>query len=549
MWKRKYQIHMKKIIIAVLLILSLRTFGISKRDHPNIIVIFGDDIGFSDLGCYGSEISTPNLDRLAGKGMRFTQFYNGSKSEPTRNCLITGLYFGDDRALSFEGLFHKNGYKVIHSGKEHFDNWVPERCFAVNACDHAFTFWAATNFLVPPDSVFSQPLFLEGKQIHSRELEKITGKPFYMTDFITDLGLKWMDEAIQKEDPFLLVLPYNAAHWPLQALPEDIAKYRDVYRQGWDKLREARFEKMKKLGIVPANIKLSEPEDSPRGFRPGGDGYDDIRYLRTVYTPWEGLTKEQKDYFSLEMAVYAAMIDRMDQNIGRVIQMVRDRGIEDNTIIMYFSDNGACPWGPDNDLPAVVGSAGSYRGPSTSWANLDNTPFRLYKQNGHEGGSHNHFIVCWPGVIKPGEISDKPTHVVDIFPTLLDIAGISYPDKVKGEPTIPLNGSSLLPVFKGGNREDPEYIISGFTENKRMYLKGKWKLVRVPRSDWELYNLKDDPSEMNNLACKMPEKLQSMIIDYKDTKAKIDKSLKKDIRKVIYPFQKDPAFNGAAPAF
>jgi len=508
------------------------------REKPNIIVIFGDDIGYSDMGSYGSEISTPNIDYLAQKGIRFTQFYNGAKCEPTRNCLFTGLYRGDDRAMSFEGLLNENGYTVIHSGKEHFDNWVRERCVAANTSDHSFTFWAATNFLIPPDSVFSQPLFLEGQEIHPRELERINGKSFYMTDFITDLGLKWMDEALQKEDPFLLVLPYNAAHWPLQALPEDIAKYVDLYGIGWDKLRDERFEKMKRLGVIPQNAVLTIPEDSPNGFRPSGTEYDDIRYLRSVYTSWDLLTAEQQDYFSLEMAVYAAMIDRMDQNIGRIIQKVKDEGLEDNTIIMYFSDNGACPWGPDNEFPAIVGNADSYRGPSTSWANLSNTPYRLYKQNGHEGGSHNHFLVSWPAVIEPGQISDELTHVVDIFPTLLDVTGIPYPAEIEGEPTIPLNGKSLLPVFLGKDRKDPEYMISGYLETKRMYLKGDYKLVTVPQSDWELYNLKEDPTEINNLAGSQPELLNSMIESYKNTQASTDSILKKEIRAVRYPYQR-----------
>jgi len=415
---------------------------------------------------------------------------------------------------------------------------VPERCVAANTSDHSFTFWAATNFLIPPDSVFSQPLFLEGQEIHPRELERINGKSFYMTDFITDLGLKWMDEALQKEDPFLLVLPYNAAHWPLQALPEDIAKYVDLYGIGWDKLRDERFEKMKRLGVIPQNAVLTIPEDSPNGFRPSGTEYDDIRYLRSVYTSWDLLTAEQQDYFSLEMAVYAAMIDRMDQNIGRIIQKVKDEGLEDNTIIMYFSDNGACPWGPDNEFPAIVGNADSYRGPSTSWANLSNTPYRLYKQNGHEGGSHNHFLVSWPAVIEPGQISDELTHVVDIFPTLLDVTGIPYPAEIEGEPTIPLNGKSLLPVFLGKDRKDPEYMISGYLETKRMYLKGDYKLVTVPQSDWELYNLKEDPTEINNLAGSQPELLNSMIESYKNTQASTDSILKKEIRAVRYPYQR-----------
>ena len=529
---------MKKLILACLLILSARVFGTQKRDLPNIIVIIGDDIGFSDIGCYGSEIQTPNLDYLATKGMRFSQFYNGAKSEPSRNSLFTGLYKGDDRALSFEGILKANGFTVLHSGKEHFDNWVPERCFAVNTSDHAFTFWAATNFFIPPDSVFSQPLFLEGKEVHPRELEKVFGNPFYMTDFITDLSMKWMDEALNNKKPFLLVLPYNAAHWPLQAFPEDISKYRDIYRQGWDKIRAARFEKMKKLGIVPDNIILSTPEDDPTTvYRPRNDGHDELRKLISVYKPWDSLTEEQQDQFSLEMAVYAAMIDRMDQNIGKIIQKLKAKEIEENTLIMYFSDNGACPFERNRDLVIPPGDASSWRTLSTCWANVGNTPFRYYKQNGHEGGSHNHFIASWPAVIKAGQVSSKLTQIVDVFPTLIDIAGLKYPETIGSEPTIPLNGTSLLPLFLGGDRKDPAFIISGFTENKRMYRMGDWKIVKLNGGDWELYNLKDDPTEIHNLAITEPGILESFQNSYTGYKAHTDSILKKEVRKVSYPYQ------------
>ena len=380
--------------------------------------------------------------------------------------------------------------------------------------------------------------FLEGEEVYSRELEKMTGKPFYMTDFVTDLGLKWMDEALEKDKPFLMVVPYNAAHWPLQAWPEDIAKYRDLYRQGWDKIRETRFEKMQKLGIVHENIKLSKPEDDPTTvFRPRNDGYDVLRQLMSVYTPWDDLTAEQQDQFSLEMAVYAAMIDRMDQNIGRIMQELKDKGIADNTIVMFFSDNGACPFERNRDLAIPPGGADSWRTLSTCWANVGNTPFRFYKQNGHDGGSHNHFIVSWPDVIKPGLISDELTQVVDIFPTLLDITGIPYPSRVDGEPSIPLNGSSLLPVFRGYDRKDPEFILSGFTENKRMFRKGYWQIVKLNGGDWELYNLKDDPSETNNLATVDKGVLETMVTSYEDYRSDTDSILKKDIRRVVYPYQ------------
>ena len=532
----------KRIYFTILFVfvLGVIVLGADKK-QPNIVVILADDIGFSDIGCYGSEIHTPNIDKLAEKGMRFRNFYNGAKCEPSRNSLFTGLYYGDDRATSFERVLKDNGYSVIHSGKEHFESWVPERCFAANCSDHSFTFWAATNFFIPPDKDFSQPLFLEGKKVDPDNLEQITGKPFYMTDFITDLGLNWLDEAFGKNNPFLLVLTYNAAHWPLQARPEDIDKYRELYRQGWDKIRAARFEKMKKLGIVPGNIQLSEPEPDPtlkvRPFSARNDGYDDIRRLMSIYTPWDGLTPEQQDAFSLEEAVFAAMIDRMDQNIGRVIEKIKEAGEEDNTIIMFFSDNGACPFERNRELSIPLGGADSYRTQSTPWANVGNTPYRLYKQNGHEGGAHNHFIISWPDVIKPGVMTDALTHIVDVFPTLLDITGISYPEMVDGEPNIALHGNSLLPVLKGGTREDPPYILSGYSENKRMFMKDNVKLVKNI-GDWELYNLKDDPSEENDLATSNPELLKSMIESYYQTKENINLQLKEETRVVNYPYRK-----------
>ncbi|RIJ50803.1 arylsulfatase [Maribellus luteus] len=534
-------------IIAVTIFLLFNLFcDSSEKRRPNILIILADDIGFSDIGCYGSEIKTPNLDKLAEKGMRFRQFYNGAKCEPSRNSLFTGLYYGDDRAISFEGLLHDNGYGVIHSGKEHFESWVPERCFAANCSDHSFTFWAATNFFIPPDSTFSQPLFLDKNEINPGELEKITGKPFYMTDFITDMGINWLDDVLGKDKPFLLVLPYNAAHWPLQAWPEDIAKYRDLYRQGWDKIRAARFAKMQKLGVVPENIKLSTPEPDPtlkiKPFQPRNDGCDDVRKLMSVYTPWKELTAEQQDAFSLEESVFAAMIDRMDQNIGRVLEKIKTAGEEDNTIVMFFSDNGACPFERNRDLSIPPGGADSYRTQSTPWANVGNTPFRLYKQNGHEGGSHNHFIATWPGVIKPGTISDARTHIVDIFPTLLDLSGISYPAEIGGEPSIPLHGTSLLPVFKGENRKEPEFILSGFSEAKRMFLKGDYKIVKNI-GEWEMYNLKTDPSEETDLAKSDSELLNSMIQSYHEAKQTINSTLKNEPRFVDYPYRNPVSSN------
>jgi len=508
-----------------------------KGSRPNIVLIVGDDIGFSDIGCYGSEIETPNLDKIANNGVRFGQFYNMAKCNPTRSSIFTGLYSGDDRAISFAHLLREAGYYNIHSGKEHFDNWVPERCFAVNNFDHTFTFFASTQYFIPPDSIFKYPYYLDGKRLSSRDLDKIE-TPFYQTNAITDLALKWLDE-VPKDSPFFLYLPYHSAHFPLQALPQDILKYRDIYRQGWDKIRDSRFKKQNKLGIIPENSKLSEPMPNPRGFNPSGSNEDEMRQLMSIYTPWKDLSEKQQNDFSLEMAVFGAMVDRMDQNVGRLLKKLKEMDVEKNTLIIFFSDNGSCPFDVNRDLKIPPGGADSYRSLSTPWANLGNTPYKYYKQNGNEGGSHNHFIASWPDVITPHQFTMQPIHVVDIFPTILDIIKVQYPSIIEGERTIPLDGSSFLSVLKGEPREEPDFFISGFTEANRMYRRGDWKIVRVKNQPWELYNLYVDPTETNDLAQKMPEKLKSMIISYQEKKTRLDGKLKAKINPVYYPYKGD----------
>jgi arylsulfatase A-like enzyme len=227
----------------------------------------------------------------------------------------------------------------------------------------------------------------------------------------------------------------------------------------------------------------------------------------------------------------------MDQNIGRVMQKLKEAGVEDNTIVMFFSDNGACPFERNRGLAPLPGGRDGWRTQSAPWANVGNTPFRLYKQNGHEGGAHNHFIVSWPKVIKAGTTTDELTHVVDIFPTLLDVSNVEYPATLDGEPSIPLHGSTLLPVFEGKDRKDPDFILSGYSEKKRMFLKGDIKLVRSI-GPWELYNIKDDPTEMHDLAKAKPDLLQKMLKDYEAAKAKLSAELKDEKVPVNYPYRK-----------
>lgn len=497
-----------RLSISIIIISLAASFCNSQQriDKPNIILIMADDIGISDIGCYGSEIQTPNIDQLANEGLRFTTFYNMAKCNPTRSSLLTGLYKGGEGATHLAHLTKKAGYYNIMSGKEHFDPWVPDYCKAENVFDNSFHFWANTQYFQPPSGEFEKSFFLEDKELKADQIE-YKESPMYKTDFITDYAIKWLEKAFTKDEPFFLYLPYNSAHYPLQARPIDIEKYRGKYLVGWDSLREKRFKKMNELGVLPTNAKLSPPENNlnlSRGpFIPS--------YVN--YYPWENLSELQKDSLDLEMSVFAAMIDRMDQNIGRVLNKLEENGKLENTLILFLIDNGSCPF-YTNKIPDVQpGPANSYWCLRTSWANLGNTPYRQYKQCGHEGGSHTPFIAYWPGVIKENTITHQPGHVVDIAATFLDILNIDYPDLVEGHPTIPLDGNSLLPIFLGEERNEPEYFMSGL-EKFRMFRSGDYKIVRINGGEWELYNIINDPTELNDLSEKMPELVNELSTFY-----------------------------------
>ena len=473
---------------------------------PNIVLIMADDIGISDIGAYGSEIKTPNIDFLAQQGLRFTTFYNMAKCNPTRSSLLTGLYSGGNGAVHLAQLTKNAGYTSIMSGKEHFDNWVPDYCKAENVFDKSFYFWATTEYFLPPSGSFERPFYLDGKQIKPDAIAH-RQKPMYKTDFITDYAIDWLEDTFQEDNPFFLYLPYHSAHYPLQARPEDIAKYRGKYLRGWDALRQERFQKMQQLEVLPENTDLSPPEGNLNTSRgPLVPSYTD-------YYPWEGLSDIEKDSLDLEMSVYAAMIDRMDQNIGRVLDKLKESGKLDNTLVLFLADNGSCPFYTNKIKDVQPGPANSYWSLRSTWANLGNTPYRQYKQCGHEGGSHTPFIAYWPDKIAPNSFTHQPGHVVDIAPTFLDILGASYPDSINGYSTLPLNGQSLLPIFKGEQREEPDYFISGL-DRFRMFRSGNYKIVRLNGGDWELYNIKEDPTELHNLASNSPEKLNELTMLY-----------------------------------
>jgi arylsulfatase len=466
--------------------------------RPNIVLIMADDMGFSDLGCYGSEISTPNLDGLASSGVRFTQFYNTARCCPTRSSLLTGLYphqagighMVNDRGLpAYQGYLNNRcatiaevlapaGYRTLMSGKWHVGEKRPhwpldrgfERYFGLIS-------GASNYFRLDP-----------GRQMaFGNEPFTPPGK-FYMTDAFTDYALRFLDEQRGSQSPFFLYLAYTSPHWPLHAWPEDIARYRGRYKIGWDELRRRRHQRMIEMGLVDRRWPLT-PRDP-------------------AAPAWNSVT--DADMRDLRMAVYAAQIDRMDQNIGRVLAKLREMGVEQETLILFLADNGGCAEqverGQAGSPPGTPDSFTSYGLP---WANASNTPFRLYKHWVHEGGIATPLIARWPGVIgKPGSITHQPGHLIDLMATCVDVAGAAYPAG-----RTPLEGRSLRPILEGRKRRGHEALFWEH-EGNRAVRQGKWKLVSRYPGDWELYNLDRDRTEMNNLAPRHAGRVREMAAAY-----------------------------------
>lgn len=492
----------------------------SVDNRPNIVLIMGDDIGFSDLGCYGSEIETPNLDKLANQGIRFKQFYNMSKCESTRSVMLTGHYTGDQRSIGIGQIMKDAGYYTIHSGKEHFRKWVPESVYAANSFEESYTFWACNEFFIPPDSSFQRPFIFQGDTIHPRDLF-YNGDEFYKTDAFTDFAIDKLKQRKNTKNPFFLYLPYGAAHYPLQARQEDIEKFRGIYIVGWDSIRQKRYEKMLDLGILDSKYKLSAPSSNINKFRGHPKGDEERRAVIPMYRPWNSLSENEKIELDLEMAVFAAMVHRMDFNIGRVVTYLEEIDQLNNTLIMYLSDNGSCPYDSNEDFDHEPGDPAGYRTLSAAWANAGNTPFKYFKQYGHEGGAHTHFIAHWPDKISPNQITNQPSHLVDLYPTILDAIGIKYPEIVNEEASLPLHGSSILPIFEGKERQVPGRFLSGNTKRFRMYREGDWKIVRTNDENWSLFNLADDMTETKDLSSSNPEKMDELIEKLKTWEASL----------------------------
>ena len=488
----------------------------SEAPRPNIVIIMVDDMGFSDVGCYGGEIKTPNIDSLASGGLRFKQFYNTGRCCPTRASLMTGLHphqagighmtetpqapsplqdepyqgYLNERCVTIAHVLKKSGYHTLMTGKWHL-GYHRKECWPLHrGFDKYFG-------IISGASDYFHPTSPRGLVYMNEPVE--ASDEFYVTDDFTDYACRFIAESIEAEDkPFFLYLAYNAPHWPLEAKTEDLKKYEDKYKVGWHEISRRRLARQRAMGLI-----------DPAWTQAPHEGPD-----------WDSLSEEQKYILDLRMAAYAACIDSVDQNIGKLVLKLKSLNKYDNTIIFFLTDNGACQEG------GVLGSGNeqAVRNPkSTSgtagprcgrvWANASNTPFRLYKHFVHEGGMATPLVVHWPAGIpkkKLGAFVEPFGYLPDFMPTCLELAGAQYPTQWKGQPIHPAAGKSLVPLIKGGDKPVHTEPIFWEHEGNRAMRDGKWKLVWAHDGPWELFDMETDRTEMTNLFESMPRRAADM---------------------------------------
>ena len=477
------------------------------QTKPNILIILVDDMGYSDLGCYGSEIHTPNIDLLAANGVKFSQFHNCAKSYPSRASLMTGLYFQRTDVAEFSHtatlgeVLRPAGYNTWWSGKHH-SKFNP----VTRGYDHFYGLLGGAENHFNPWSIEipgqPAPDGKVGKKVKIKpwmdDLKNVT--PWqtvkYDTDGFTDKALKWLDDSKKDEKPFLLYVAYTAPHYPLQAWPEDIAKYKGVYDAGYDAVRKARYKRQIALGLV-------DPKTAPL---PPFEGKKKKKEVQTQLSA-EELHKE-----AMKMEIYAAMVDRVDQNVGRLVKKLEEQGKLENTVIMFMSDNGGCAETPktkDADPNAPMGSVATFISYGQNWATVSNTPLRKWKQDSFEGGIATPFVVQWPAGIKPQAAWNRePAHLIDIMPTVVALGGANYPGSSKETNIHAMDGTNLLPAFKGEAMARKQPLFFQFSKGSAV-LDGQWKMVRDGQS-WELYDSTSDRTETHNLADQKPELVQKL---------------------------------------
>jgi len=509
-----------RILLVTLFALTSATALWAEAEKPNVVFILADDMGFSDLGCYGGEIETPNLDRLAAGGLRYTQFYNTARCWPTRAALLTGYYAQQVRRDKLPGagggggnrnarpkwarllpdLLKPHGYRCYHSGKWHIDGPVLAGGF-----DRSLDTRNQGNF-------FSS----NGNRLNDKPVVRPKDESGYYTTIATvDHAIECLEDhaANHKERPFFQYVAFIAPHFPLHALPEDIEKYQGVYDMGWDAMRAKRFARQQEMGLVHTTLseleeEVGPPYDFPNALKELGD--QEVKYP----LPWDELTQRQQAFQAAKMSIHAAMVDRMDQEIGRLVAQLEKMNALDNTIIFCASDNGASAEimirAGGHDPTAPLGSAATYLCLGPGFSSACNTPFRRHKSWVHEGGIATPLIVHWPqGIAAQGELRNTPAHVIDFVPTILDVLEAKKPSTWNGESIPPAPGKSLADSFANDVTIEREFLwwLHG---GNRAVRQGNWKIVAAEGDPWELYNLESDRAEANNLIADHPDKAKKL---------------------------------------
>lgn len=502
-----------RILFRLLSLIAVSVAPLAAVEKPNVIIILVDDMGWSDIGCYGGEIPTPNIDAMAKAGVRFTQFYNTARCSPTRASLLTGHYphqagMGNldevirpghlgfqgkiaDTSVTIPEVLNEAGYFTAMAGKWHIGQangtppWVRGFQRSLNSPKGGFYLSGAKN----------AKLFLNGKEV--ADGDSGVPKEWYTTDLWAEFGLKFIDEARETKKPFFLYVAFNAPHFPLQAPAEDIAKFRGKYKAGWDQLRSERYGRQKEMGLIDPAWELSP--------------------LAPAVKKWDALTPDEQDRFDHMMAVYAACVNHMDAAVGRIMAGLQERGLRENTLVFFLSDNGGnAESGPNGISKGDPSTPDSTWFCGQSWASLQNTPFKRYKHFTHEGGISTPLIVQWPAGIpagRNGKLEPQPGHLVDLLPTVLEVTGGKYPQTFQGHAIEPMEGVSLLPALEGKPLARVAPIFFNH-EGNRAVRDAHWKIVAPKGKPWELYDMVADRTELHDLASDKPELVAKMAEQY-----------------------------------
>lgn len=470
-------------VYILTLVFSQNILGQGKK--PNFVVIMVDDLGFADIGCYGAEvIETPQLDKIASQGIKMRNFSNTAKCHVSRTSLMSGLWCNQagnsslQYAVTFAQTLQQSGYNTGMSGKWHLSkhpmDWGFDKYFGHL---NGFT-----------DCVAGNKYFRDQREVFDKFGENT--EEFYSTDVMTDYAIKYINDWEKEDDkPFVLYIAYNAPHSPLQAPKELIEKYRGKFMDGWEANQKKRFKKQKKLGLINKKTKLPEWPSHHR--------------------KWDEMSELDKSWEDYRRAIYSAMVEALDTNIGRLKDELVAKGEWENTVFLFFSDNGSDAREINRNPYGNPWEAEYHVQVGTEWAGVGNTPYRWYKQNQHEGGISTPMIVSWPAGLKAKGWNDFRGHLVDIYPTLLELGEAEYPKTYNGKTTTPLEGESLVPIFTNKKHKRTKPIYLKFAENKGV-IDGNMKLVSVRKGPWELYNLDKDPTELHDLSAEKPETVKRL---------------------------------------